>query len=294
MKKMLTFDIGGTFVKWGILNDNNEFLNKGKYPTQAHELGAREVIANVARKANELLEEAPEAIGVGISIPGVINSENGVFFSPTKNLPGSKDLNVIEVFKEFCDLPLIVINDANAATMGEKAIGGIQGVNNALFVIIGTGIGGGLVVDGNIYQGHNYSAGEIGRQIIQGKKWEVTSSTKALVGLVREALGNENITGEEIAEILNKGDNSTVNQIYNDWMERLAIGISNSIYNTNPEVVVLGGGYVENDNFKLDDLKSIILNITENDPVMQETKFIKASAGNDAALHGLGYLILNK
>ncbi len=294
MKKIITFDVGGTFVKWALINQDNHILDKGKYPTEAFEIGTLEVIKKLASKANELSEKFDDVIGVGISIAGVVNSDTGVFFSPTKNLPGSKDLNVIKVFSEICDLQVVVINDANAATMGEKAIGGLQSVNNALFIVIGTGIGGGIVVNGDIYQGHNYSAGEVGRQLVKGKKWELSSSTKALVEKVKLALEREELTGEEISEMVIAKNNNVVNEIYQEWMENLGIGIVNSIYNSNPEVLVLGGGYVENDSFNIDELKKIVLELSDNDPVIEKTKFIKASAGNDSALHGLAYLVLKR
>lgn len=294
MKKIITFDVGGTFVKWALINQDNHILDKGKYPTEAFEIGTLEVIKKLASKANELNEKFDDVIGVGISIAGVVNSDTGVFFSPTKNLPGSKDLNVIKVFSEICDLQVVVINDANAATMGEKAIGGLQSVNNALFIVIGTGIGGGIVVNGDIYQGHNYSAGEVGRQLVKGKKWELSSSTKALVEKVKLALEREELTGEEISEMVIAKNNNVVNEIYQEWMENLGIGIVNSIYNSNPEVLVLGGGYVENDSFNIDELKKIVLELSDNDPVIEKTKFIKASAGNDSALHGLAYLVLKR
>ncbi len=281
--KTIAYDIGGTFVKWAILDDEINIIEKGKYETNAHEVMASGIFKDVSNNAISLKEKYPDIEMIAISVPGVVDSETGIVLSATHNIPGSQGMNIKEEIAKWTSIKVSVINDANAATLGEKANGSLKNVSTGVVVTLGTGIGGGLIINNKIHQGHFYSAGEVGRHIVNGKTWEKQFATKGLIDSAKAHLNEENVRGEDLVA-LTKNDNELL-KIYNDWLDGVAQGIANIINIINPEVISLSGGITENDDFKIDEISKLVSKYVLNE-ILENTKITKSSSGNDAALYG--------
>lgn len=282
--KILSYDIGGTYIKWAVIDEENNILEKGKFDTNAHEIKAEGIFRNVSLNANELRDKYPDVSAIGISVPGVVDSKTGIVFSATHNIPESQNLDIKSEIAKYTDLKVSVINDANAATLGERANGSLQNVDTGVVVTLGTGIGGGIIINGKIFQGHLYSAGEVGRHIVEGNTWEKQFSTKGLIEMAKEYLQRENVSGEELIPLA-KAD-PDLNKIYNKWLSGVGQGIANIINIINPEVISLSGGITENFTFEIKDVEKHISNYVLPE-ILDRTKIVKATSGNDSALYGV-------
>lgn len=276
----LAIDIGGTFIKWGLI-DNSEIIENGKFPTEALEIEGAGIVKKIAHFANEM-NEKHGITKVGISIPGATNSQTKTIVGATQNIPGSQWLNVGEVFAEVCGIETYVGNDVNNALLGELEVGALKGKKDALMITLGTGIGGALLIEGELYEGHSAWAGEVGRMIVKGQKWEHTASTSSLLKAVKEATGNE-ISGEEFYSEL--ATNVEYQRVYDEYLDSLAIGLVNVMSTLNPDLIVLGGGITESESFMIEDIVEHISKYIPKE-LVEITEIVKAKTGNKAALFG--------
>ncbi len=282
--KTISIDIGGTYIKWAIIDENYNIIEKGKFPTDAFTLRADGIFKNVGSKINELSTKYKDINSIGLSVPGVVNSKTGVVFLSTKNIPKSQGMNIKEEMKKYTKIPVHVINDANAATLGEKANGNLKDCNNGALITIGTGIGGGIIINGDIYQGSLYAAGEVGRHFVDNGSWESRYSIRSLINEVSLTLGRTDINGEDV--IMMSEQLPIVEEIFERWIEGIAKGISNIINILNPEVVAISGGISENIKFDIKRIQNYISKYVQPE-VLNLTKIVKSSSGNDAALYGV-------
>ncbi len=282
----IVIDIGGTKIKWGLLDKEYQIIVKGDYITDAFDLKAKGVIKSVANKCNELLDNYGENIvGVVISMPGAIDSELGRTLVPLNFIPGVDKINIREEFNKVCKLKVKLINDANAAALGEYYFGSLKGYDNSMLVTLGTGIGAGIIINGKIFNGHNFVAGEIGQHIVNGSKWENIASTRWLTISANFLKGRQDLSGEEILELAK--DDLDIKAEYNKWMNNLAIGFANIFQILSPEVIAIGGGISENELFDIELLNNLV---KENLSLKMEKppRLVRANLGNDAALFGAG------
>lgn len=282
--KIISYDIGGTFIKWAVIDEENKILEKGKFDTKANEIKAKGIFENVSKNAIKLNGKYPDANVIGISMPGVVSSKTGVVFSATHNIPESQGMDIKAEIAKYTNLKVFVINDANAATLGEKATGSLKDIETGVVVTLGTGIGGGIMVNGKIFQGHLYSSGEIGRHIVEGETWENQFSTKGLINKAKNYLEVNDISGEEIVKMIDENEN--IKNIYNQWLNGVGQGLANIINIINPEVISLSGGITENPIFKIEDLEVHISKYVLPE-ILERTKITKATSGNDSALYGV-------
>lgn len=281
--KILSFDIGGTFIKWGIVDTKTyEIIENGKFPTDTEKNTGEKIIDLLVVKTQELVSEL-EIDGVGISMPGAIDSNKSIIVGATDNIPNSQGLNIQEIFNsKLPTIRVVVSNDVNVASLGELATGNLVGETNALMMTIGTGIGGAIIIDGKLYEGSSFLAGEIGRQFVLGKKWESIASTKALIEQMNVA-GVKLTTGEEVFERLES--DPLVNKVYTQWLEYVSEGISNLIAILNPKTIVIGGGITEETKFCVEHIKEKLNNYLPIEFVNSIT-LRKAKLGNKAAIIG--------
>ena len=159
-------DLGGTNIAGGLVDENGKILSELSVPTMA-ERDYKEIVKDMADVSKKVIEKAGVSIvdvaGVGIGCPGAIDNANGVCtYSNNLHMDHAK---IAEEFRKHLDLPVNLENDANAAALGEYAING-NGVNNFVFVTLGTGVGGGIVLDGKIFRGFNGVGAELGHTVI--------------------------------------------------------------------------------------------------------------------------------
>jgi len=241
MKKILAIDIGGTAIKYGILDENGTLLEEKKTETEAMK-GAAHLVEKVCTLISQTKNDH-ELAGVTISTAGIVDVEKGEIVWANDNLPGYTGTKWKQILESRFQIPCEVENDGFCAGLAEYYSGSLQGTKVGLCLVIGTGIGGALVVDGNIFHGANFAATEIGYLILPQGGFEATGSTKALVESVaaRKGIPPSQTNGYEILQQAKAGEEVSANAI-SEMCDILGAGIANICYVANPEVIVIGGG----------------------------------------------------
>ncbi len=262
---VLGIDLGGTNIKAGAVDRDGRVLSRTRLPTDVSR-GPEAVadrIAQAGRRCTESLPENPgQPVGVGIGSPGNIDLERGVvLFSP--NFPGWTDIPLRQMIEDRLELPCAIDNDANVAALAEQWVGAGRGAGSLIIFTLGTGIGGGIVLDGKVWHGFGGVGGELGHMSIDpnGPRCgcgnmgcvEAHASATNMVRRVREAVAagratvlkekGEELTARDIYEAAVAGD-ALAGENLTRTGEYLGIAVSNMLHILNPEVVVLSGGVI--------------------------------------------------
>ncbi len=250
MNRYLAIDIGGTFIKYGeYLEDGTELTNEKISTPQNAEAFLDELV--------NIISNHKEISGVGISTPGFINPLTGenTDFTIRESL---KKFNLKLELSKRTNLNVSVENDANCASLAESWIGAGKDHRNIVVVTLGTGVGGGIIIDKDIYRGGNFKAGEFGLMVIgrDDSGYITPPSTSKLVKMVSQAIGKE-VTGEYIFENYH---NEQIKKVYELWLERVAITLGNLAVSYDAEMVLVGGGISGSDIF-VNDLKNKVYSI---------------------------------
>ncbi len=193
--------------------------------------------------------------------------------------------------QEILKVPVSIDNDVNCAAFGEKWNGSGREKDNFIMLTIGTGIGGAIFIDGELYRGHSFSAGEWGNMLIEGKTFEEVASISGLIRLVRKYKGKGEWNGKRIFELYDKGDRE-VAQAVGIFFKHLAIGISNLAYIFNPETIIIGGGITDRGNEFLKEVKEEISKYL-NQEIYNNCEIELAQNGNCAGMIGAIYHFLH-
>ena len=263
-------DLGGTKILAGVFTTSLERVATAKLSTKS-ERGPDEVIERIARCVREAVDEADltmkQVRGVGVGAPGAVDFAAGtVIFAP--NLEGWKEIPLRKELEKLLDLPVFIENDCNIATLGVYVAELKSKPRSMVGIFVGTGIGGGLVINGELYSGFCHTAGEIGHMVldVNGPKcgcgnqgcFEALASRTAIfqqikVGLkdgektlLTDMLGNdlEGLRSGDLRKAIRRGD-KFVAKVVETAAEHIGIGVANLVNILNPEVVVLGGGVIE-------------------------------------------------
>lgn len=303
-------DFGGTKILAGVFDKNLKCLGRAKMSTKA-ERGVSSVIERVARCVRDVVDECDlkmeQVKAVGIGAPGAVNRETGhVLFAPNlkwQNVPLKKDLEKI------LGVPVFLENDCNGCTLGVYETELKAKPRHVIGIFVGTGIGGGIIVNGEMFHGFNHTAGEIGHMVLQidgpkcgcGNKGclEALASRTAIFKRIENAVksGQKTILTEMLGEDLKdlrsgdlrkairKGD-KFVDKVIEDAAEYIGIAIGNLINMFNPEIVVLGGGVID---ALEDEMMPIIIEVAR-DFAMSGTaegiEIMATKAGDDAGILG--------
>lgn len=284
MKHYLAFDIGGTQIKYGIISEAGTIIWQGLADTEAH-LGGLAIIDKVIHLGKGLLEMY-SVQGVAISTAGQVNFQTGVIVGAGDTIPEYKGVDVKTRVSEALGLPVEVRNDVDCAALGEYWLGN-HNSKNFIMLTIGTGIGGGIVIDGNLYSGHSFSAGEWGYMQIEGASFEKYASITGLIRMVEDVKGPHHWNGKNIFAQYDQGE-AEIREAVGRFYKHLAIGISNLIYIFNPEKVIIGGGITARGEVFLDEVRSEILKYLLPH-IYQNTSIVLAGLGNHAGLIGSVY-----
>lgn len=298
MQRVIGIDIGGTAVKYGLLTVRGEILKSGEFSTDG-EKGIENLLSNIYDVIDMYMDN--NVLGIAVSGTGQINGEIGEVIGGAPIIPGWIGTNLVKILEEKYKIPAVLENDVNCAALGEKWKGAGAGEDDFLCLTIGTGIGGGIILNGNIYRGNSYVAGEFGHILVEkngikcscGKTgcYEKYASTSALVRMVEEKTGKK-MNGKEIFELYHQEDN-TIKEIINIWIEYLTDGLGVLIYVFNPKLIILGGGVTKQGEYLLQLIKSSLSKkCGENYLKNLEIKF--ATLENSAGMLGAEYLLLKK
>ena len=297
MNNYISFDIGGSAVKWSIINLNGEFLDNGKISVTKT---IDEFFKSIADKVNEL-KDKHQLKGVAISAPGAVDSESGIIGGMSA-LPYIHGPNFKRILNENTGLPVEIENDANCAALGECWLGAAKDNDDSAFIVCGTGIGGAIVKNKRIHTGAHMHGGEFGYCFVDidvvNKKylsWSRAGSTFAVAKAIadRKGISMDEFNGIKAFELYDNGDEIAVEEV-NKFFRYMALGIYNIQYTYDPEVIILGGaicerkGFLEEVNKKLDEVMN-----NNNDATVRPLVKI-CEYGNNANKLGALYNFLQK
>ena len=301
-------DVGGTTVKLGLFNTNGDLMEKWEIPTVTEDDGKAilpDCAKSILKKMDEREMDRTEVVGVGIGAPGPIDSEGTLYGAV--NL-GWGTMSLKKELQTLLNMPVEAGNDANVAALGEAWQGGAKGYEDVVVVTLGTGVGGGIVIDGKIYSGSNFGGAEIGHTVISvdgpqctcGRKgcFEVYSSATGLIRMTKEALAEhpdsmmkeeEHISGRTAFNYMRKGD-AAAKEVVDKYIKYLAAGITNTLNIFQPDVLCIGGGVCNEGDPLLLPMKEIVAreNYTRNSK--KNAEIVIAKLGNDAGIIGAAFL----
>lgn len=295
------FDVGGTFIKYGVLSTEGEILFKSKIETP--NVNCKIAIPLLLERLTTELINEYKISAIGISTAGKVDSEKGEVVFCSNNIPDYSGARLKTYMEESTGLSCSVENDVNVVALAEGWIGAGKGHKNYVCLTLGTGIGGAIVVDGKLYTGVGGGAGEIGHIIINengspcgcGSKgcYERYASTSALINIYNTlSKGDRCDSGLDIFKLIKEGNNEAI-RAYDIFLKHISTGLVNITHFLDPGLIVIGGGVSEQGLGFIDDIKRSFYNDVM--PSYGEyTDIVGAELGNDAGIIGAGYIALNK
>jgi len=283
-------DLGGTKIEGILLDDSFNVVERTRIPTQ-QEKGYKSIINSIVFLVKELKIKASDNVTIGVSAPGAISKKSGLIKnSNTQCLIG---MPLKEDLKQALDQEIAIENDANCFALAEATLGAAKNHNVVFGVIIGTGVGGGIVINGEVHKGRTYIAGEWGHHTLRvnGNKCycgklgcvETYISGPALEKRWTELTGKT----ESLPSIIHNLDTEKGQQWKKEFLENFGIGLANVIDILDPDVIVLGGG-ISNISFLYDEGRDAVYDKVFSDLV--ETPILKNQLGDSAGVFGASLL----
>lgn len=307
-------DLGGTNIAAGIVDEDGQIIYKESIPTQKKR-NQQAIMEDMAKLSLKLLDEAgikfQELQSIGVGSPGSPNPDEGIIIY--NNNLGFINAPIRKVIQKEIPVPVYLDNDANCAALAEGLLGAAGGVKYSVTITLGTGIGGGIIMNNEIYSGFNNAGAELGHMVILsggkectcGRKgcWEAYASATALIELTQEAaLKNHDsllytlvdgdltlITAKTPFDAAKQGD-PVANKVVRDYIGYLSEGLINIINIFQPEVLIVGGGVSKQGEYLINLLLERINQDTYSREEIPKTKLRTALLGNDAGIIGAALL----
>lgn len=312
----LGIDLGGTNIVAGVVDEDGKIIVKANCKTSIPRT-MDAICDDMAAVAMTALQNAgitkDDIQYIGIGAPGAVNSETGVI--EFANNFGFHNWEIVRMMEERLGTKIYVENDANAAAYGEYCVGAAKDANDAVMITLGTGVGGGIIIDGMIYSGSNYAGAEVGHTVIQhngrlctcGRRgcWEAYSSATGLINMTREAcsiqqapqtilyksIGGDlsKITGKTAFDAAQQGC-PLAQQVIDAYIDYLGCGITNIVNIFQPEILCIGGGISRQGDYLIEPVKRIVEANRYTKHNDKQTVICAAQLGNDAGLIGAAFL----
>ena len=309
-------DLGGTNIKVGVVNDDFRIVGKSNIKTDLPR-PAEEIADSIAKGVELACKEAgidvKDINSIGIGTPGVADRNTGVVLYSC-NL-GFNNTDLGGLLKHRLGTDIYVENDANVAAYGEVLGGAAKGYKDVVVITLGTGVGGGIIIDGKIYSGSNYAGAELGHMVIvkDGKEcacgrkgcWEAYASATGLINLTKQEILKENfdfsymlkscdgdinkVTGKTAFDAVLAGD-ANAKTVIDEYIGYLACGLVNIINIFQPDILCIGGGISNQGENLLAPLRTIVEKERYTKHNDKQTVICKASLGNDAGIIGAAFL----
>ena len=302
----LGIDIGGTAAKLGLVSDEGVMLSKVLEYSVKFDDYETPIIETVVKSVKDILDKnnkkASDLSGIGVSATGGINSKLGIVEGSAGHIKNWVGTNIKERLEKEFGINTAVLNDANAAALGEMWKGAAKGRENVVVMTIGTGVGGGIIVDSKILLGRKGFAGEIGHIPVNVDGEECScgntgciehyGSTSALVRNVKKAVISGEITGIKEEEVDGRlifkevaAGNKAVIKYVDEWINYISAALVGLVHTFNPEMVILGGGVSKQKEFFVDKVRDKVLHGVMHN-FAQDLKVEAAELGNDAGIIG--------
>jgi len=312
---VLATDLGGTNLRVAAVDRDGKILYRTKYETPKSERADEifRVITQAARKCQEAVEKNGKIIAVGAAVPATVNAADGIILK-APNLPALDGVRFSAAISGELNLPVILENDANSAAIGEHWRGASNGFDNSICVTLGTGVGGGIILSGEILRGVDGTAGEIGHICVEpfgapcgcGSRGcvEQYSSATAIVRIVQE-LKNQypqsllfeklfkktRCTSLDVYEAGKAGDELAL-EAFRQMGFYLGIALADLVNVLNPEVIVIGGGAAAGWDLFIHHVRNQIYSHAFREPA-ERAKLLRAKLGDDAGILGAARLAFN-
>lgn len=307
-------DLGGTNIAVGIVDENLKIVKKGSVPTNPHREGEL-IIKDMASLAERLLKELniplSDVAYAGIASPGTVNSDTGVV-EYANNLP-FLNFPIAEFFKKYLPVKKVFVeNDANAAALAESLVGAAKGTRISVMITLGTGVGGGVIINNKVYSGFNHAGAELGHTVIEYGGKQCSCGRRGCFEAYSSATGLTNMTKEKILECKIKGipslmvteseagghvsartafaamkqGDEAAKEVVDKYISYLACGVTNIINIFQPEVLSIGGGVCNERDYLIKPLMKIVEVDQYTRTSKSKTKVRVAELGNEAGIIG--------
>ena len=249
MKQYICIDIGGTSIKYGVIQEDLTFLYTGEIPTEAQEHGGPGIVKKICKITEDFLKDFSPS-GVCVSTAGMVDCQTGTITYASPLIPEYTGTRLKEIIENRFSLPCEVENDVNCAGLAESHAGAAKGCGVCLCLTIGTGNGGSIIIDGKVFHGFSGSGAEVGYMYLPGGQFQDLGASSILVKKVAAAkqVDPASINGKIIFEQAKAQDPDCLRAI-DEMVDVLGMGIANICYVLNPEIVVLGGGIMAQKDF---------------------------------------------
>ena len=304
-KKYIGIDVGGTYIKMGLVSGSGDVSMFREIPVDRS--GGEHAMDTIMKGIAQLMEEAgleaKEISGIGVSAAGCINTEEGSVMENGGNVPDWSFTKVAGPLEERFGIPATLANDGNCAALAESWKGAAAGCDDVICIVLGTGVGGGIISGGHLIEGSHGYAGEIGHfpthvgvkpkfRGDMGCHYENYASTAALVRMAAE-IDPEWKSGRRLFGAASSGNREALDVI-DRWLDEVAYGIMGFIHTFDPELVVIGGGVSVQEELLIRPLKEKVLSLIYPD-FLDGLEFKAAELGNDAGMIGaVRYFMLTK
>ncbi|MGG7618141.1 ROK family protein [Bacillus coreaensis] len=292
----IVIDIGGTFIKYALMNSEGDIVKKRNRPTPTTNLSDfKQVIFSIIEE-----HDLFHVKGIAISCPGIIDVDSGTIYHGGL-LPFLHDVNLVDIIYEKYEMYVSIENDGKCAALAELWMGNVKDAKDSVVLVLGSGVGGGIIIDGKLHRGFNLSAGEISyvmsevnQQTREGKLVGIESSAVKMVTRIAELKNlNDTTDGKAVFEFINAHDKEA-NEIFNEYCIQLGTQILNLQYILDPEIFAIGGG-ISSQPVVLERIKWAINELKEKNPIhTAKPKIVTCRFGSDANLYGALYHFLLK
>jgi len=309
-KVVIGVDLGGTNMRTALLSPDGLILDRNKVSTHAAE-GWKQVVArlveSIVRYQQIAIGKGLTVAAVGVGAPGVIQMDSGIVVK-SPNFPDWNNLPLKKELEKALNMPVFIENDANAAALGEQWLGAGRDINSMILLTLGTGVGGGIVLNNQIWQGADGMAGEIGHMTLipDGRLCgcgntgclEMYASARGIVQSYREAVNSSGIamvtelSSEQIYQAARNGDTVAL-KVMKDMGRMLGIGIASLINIFNPQMIVLGGGVKEAWQLFINATQEEVMRRAFKVPA-ERTKIVPSLLGDDAGMVGAAAIAMQK
>lgn len=295
---VIGIDFGGTSVKLAVVQGETLLTEVYRIPTQAFD-NPDLLIGRIAEVVGDIRSLHPAVAAIGIGVPGAVNFSTGMTYNLT-NVKGWSEVALRDIMREKTGLPTVIENDANCMAFAEWKYGAARGHAHAVCVTLGTGVGGGLILNNQLYRGANFAAGEIGQMSID---FNGVPGPYGNTGALERYIGNRQITEmaaavyrekgimipadhspEALAEMAAKGD-PVAQEVWTNVATCLGFCLMSVVYLLNPEVIVVGGGVSHAGNILFEPLKETLKNSLTAE-CYDHLGIVPARFGNTAGIIG--------
>lgn len=306
MRHAIGVDLGGTSIKYALVDEKGNIHFENTIPSNG-DISKDAVVSQLLKAVEDVSKFAKnnnkEIVGVGIGTPGIIDNTERIVLGGAENIKGWENLHLADLIEEKTSLFVTVANDANTMGIGETIYGAGEGFKNVVFVTVGTGIGGAVIIDGKLFNGFDNRGTELGHVplIVDGKPCncgsigclEVYASTSALVESFSERYkGSQEVDGRLIVKLFKENDPLAV-ELLEQHCNYLGHGISGIINTFSPQRVIIGGGLSEAGDFYIEKVRKYAFKYAMDECAVN-TEVISAKLGNKAGYIGAAAEVFSK